>query len=82
MNILQGETSCKSMNISILCPRYPQGGGGTPGKESRRKQKTKYNSRSLGDDKQESKTKTKAKAEVQHARVEDLASRSGSVKGV
>jgi hypothetical protein len=43
---------------------------------------SKYNSRSLRDDKQESKTKTKAKAEVQHARVEDLASRSGSVRGV
>jgi hypothetical protein len=64
-------------------PKIPLGGRGYPlGKESREMAESKYNSRSLRDDKQESKTKTKAKAEVQNARIEDLASRGGSVRGV
>src|SRR5258708_1227296 len=30
MNILQTPTACRSLKISILCPKYPQGGGGYP----------------------------------------------------
>jgi hypothetical protein len=58
MNILEGDTPCKPMNIRILCPRYPQGEGYL-GRESR-KAENKYNSRSLRDDNKKCKGKNKS----------------------